>query len=174
MTGEVIWRVSSLSITDEAVELFTDRARLVRPEFAITDENTATVADICQRLDGMPLAIELAAARVRALSVTDILDQPARHRFRLLTGGARTAVRRQQTLRASVDWSACVAHRRRACDLPPASGISGRISPRRRSKRSPLTITCSATRCSMKPTLLVDKSLVIAENLERANAIPTA
>jgi predicted ATPase/DNA-binding CsgD family transcriptional regulator len=104
MSGEVIWRVSSLSITDEAVELFTDRARLVRPEFVVTDDNAATVAEICQRLDGMPLAIELAAARVRALSVTDILTG-LHDRFRILTGGTRTAVRRQQTLRASVDWS---------------------------------------------------------------------
>jgi predicted ATPase/class 3 adenylate cyclase/DNA-binding CsgD family transcriptional regulator len=103
-TGEVIWPVPSLSITDEAVALFTDRARLVRPDFATTDDNSATVVKICQRLDGMPLAIELAAARVRALSVTDILTG-LHDRFRLLTGGARTAVRRQQTLRASVDWS---------------------------------------------------------------------
>ena len=103
MGGEVIWRVSSLSITDEAVRLFTDRARSVRPEFAITDDNAATVAEICQRLDGMPLAIELAAARVRALSVTDILTS-LHDRFRILTGGTRTAVRRQQTLRASVHW----------------------------------------------------------------------
>jgi predicted ATPase/class 3 adenylate cyclase/DNA-binding CsgD family transcriptional regulator len=104
MSGEVIWRVSSLSITDEAVELFTERARLVRAEFVIADDNAATVTEICQRLDGMPLAIELAAARVRALSVTDILSS-LHDRFRLLTGGARGAVRRQQTLRASVDWS---------------------------------------------------------------------
>ncbi len=104
MTGEAIWRVSSLSIADEAVELFTDRARLVSPDFAVTDDNAATVAEICQRLDGMPLAIELAAARVRALSLTDILTG-LQDRFRILTGGVRTSVRRQQTLRASVDWS---------------------------------------------------------------------
>ena len=64
----------------------------------------ATVAEICRRLDGMPLAIELAAARIRALSLVEIVDS-LHDRFRLLTGGARTAVRRQQTLRASVDWS---------------------------------------------------------------------
>src|ERR1700730_9782217 len=62
MTGEAIWRVSSLPIADEAVELFTDRARLVSPDFTVTEDNAATVAEICQRLDGMPLAIELAAA----------------------------------------------------------------------------------------------------------------
>ncbi len=102
--GEVTWRIPSLSLTDEAIELFADRARRVRPDFIVTDENTATVTEICRRLDGMPLAIELAAARVRALSLSDILDG-LHDRFRLLTGGGRTAVRRQQTLRASVDWS---------------------------------------------------------------------
>src|SRR5882757_5926003 len=102
--GEVIWRVPSLSLDDEAVELFTDRARLVRPAFSLTDTNRATVTEICRRLDGMPLAIELAAARVRALSPIEILDG-LHDRFRLLTGGARTAVPRQQTLGASVDWS---------------------------------------------------------------------
>jgi predicted ATPase/class 3 adenylate cyclase/DNA-binding CsgD family transcriptional regulator len=104
VAGEVSWRVPSLSLEDEAVELFTDRARHARAEFAVTDDNAATVAEICRRLDGVPLAIELAAARVRALSLAEILDS-LHDRFRLLTGGARTAVRRQQTLRASVDWS---------------------------------------------------------------------
>ncbi len=104
VAGEVSWRVPSLSLADEAVELFTDRARHARADFAVTDDNAATVAEICRRLDGVPLAIELAAARVRALSLTEILDS-LHDRFRLLTGGARTAVRRQQTLRASVDWS---------------------------------------------------------------------
>jgi predicted ATPase/class 3 adenylate cyclase/DNA-binding CsgD family transcriptional regulator len=162
MTGEVIWRVSSLSITDEAVELFTDRARLVRPEFAITDDNTATVAEICQRLDGMPLAIELAAARVRALSVTDILTS-LHDRFRLLTGGARTAVRRQQTLRASVDWSHAlltdverVIFRRLAVfrggfHLDAAQAVTADDHVQRHQVLDELT-------------LLVDKSLLIAEN----------
>ncbi len=70
----------------------------------MTDENAAAVTEICRRLDGMPLAIELAAARRRALSTAEIRDS-LQDRFRLLTGGSRTAVRRQQTLRASVDWS---------------------------------------------------------------------
>jgi predicted ATPase/class 3 adenylate cyclase/DNA-binding CsgD family transcriptional regulator len=104
VAGEVTWRVPSLSLDDEAVELFADRARLARPDFSVTDENVGAVTEICRRLDGIPLAIELAAARVRALSSTEILDS-LRDRFRLLTGGSRTAVRRQQTLRASVDWS---------------------------------------------------------------------
>jgi class 3 adenylate cyclase len=104
VAGEVTWRVPSLSLEDEAVELFADRARLASPDFSVTDENRAAVTEICRRLDGMPLAIELAAARVRALSVAEILDS-LHDRFRLLTGGSRSAVRRQQTLRASVDWS---------------------------------------------------------------------
>jgi predicted ATPase/class 3 adenylate cyclase/DNA-binding CsgD family transcriptional regulator len=102
--GEVTWRVPSLSLDDEAIELFTDRARRVRPDFALSDDNAAAVREICRRLDGIPLAIELAAARVRALSLNDILDG-LQDRFRLLTGGGRTAVHRHQTLRASEDWS---------------------------------------------------------------------
>src|SRR5262249_16327165 len=102
--GEVTWPVPSLSFDDEAAQLFADRARLVRPDFRVGDDNAGPGPEICERLDGMPLAIELAAARVRALSPIEILDS-LHDRFRLLTGGARTAVRRQQTLRASVDWS---------------------------------------------------------------------
>lgn len=104
LPGELSWRVPSLSLADEAIELFIDRARRARPEFVVTEENRALLEQICERLDGMPLAIELAAARVRALSLHQIVDS-LHDRFRLLTGGARTAVRRQQTLRASVDWS---------------------------------------------------------------------
>ena len=104
VAGEVAWGVPSLSLTDEAIALFTERARQVRPDFVVTDQNSAAVTEVCERLDGIPLAIELAAARVRALSLTQILDS-LHNRFRLLTGGSRTAVRRQQTLRASVDWS---------------------------------------------------------------------
>lgn len=102
--GEVIWRVPSLSLADEAIELFTDRARRASPAFRITEDDAAIVEQICRRLDGMPLAIELAAAQVRALSLDEIVGG-LHDRFRLLTGGARRAVRRQQTLHASVDWS---------------------------------------------------------------------
>jgi predicted ATPase/class 3 adenylate cyclase/DNA-binding CsgD family transcriptional regulator len=104
VAGELGWRVPSLSLADESIELFADRARHARPDFTVTDDNVATMAEICARLDGLPLAIELAAARVRALSLTEIVES-LHDRFRLLTGGSRTAVRRQQTLRASVDWS---------------------------------------------------------------------
>jgi predicted ATPase/class 3 adenylate cyclase len=104
VAGEVTWRVPSLSITDEAVTLFADRARRARPDFTVTEDNATALREICAQLDGMPLAIELAAARVRALSLTEIAAG-LRDRFRLLTGGARTATPRQQTLLGSVDWS---------------------------------------------------------------------
>lgn len=104
VAGEVTWTTPSLSLGDEAVELFRQRARLVRPDFNDTDDDAALVAEICRRLDGVPLAIELAATRVRALSLTEIADG-LRERFELLTGGARTVEPRQQTLRASEDWS---------------------------------------------------------------------
>lgn len=104
MTGEVIWRVPSLSLADEAVRLFNDRAAHAQPSFRPNDADRRAIDEICRRLDGMPLAIELAAARVRALAPAEILAG-LKDRFRLLTGGSRIAVRRQQTLRASVDWS---------------------------------------------------------------------
>ena len=94
VAGEVSWRAPSLSLADEALELFTDRARHARNGFTLTDDNGAAVGEICARLDGVPLAIELAAARVRALSLAEILAS-LHDRFRLRTGGARTAVRRQ-------------------------------------------------------------------------------
>jgi non-specific serine/threonine protein kinase len=122
VAGEATWRVASLSAVDpqalagsateladeviasESGRLFVDRARLVAPSFAITTQNAHAVAEVCQRLDGVPLAIELAAARLGMLGIEQIasrLDQC----FRLLTGGQRTAVRRHQTLRATIDWS---------------------------------------------------------------------
>jgi predicted ATPase/class 3 adenylate cyclase len=88
----------------DAVRLFVDRATAVAPSFELTADNAAAVAEICRRLDGIPLAIELAAARVTFLSVEDIATR-LEDRFRLLTGGSRTALPRQQTLQALIDWS---------------------------------------------------------------------
>jgi non-specific serine/threonine protein kinase len=115
--GEAAYLVPSLSLPDmkhlpqieqlsqyEAVRLFIDRALLVSPHFSVDRSNAPFLAQICHRLDGIPLAIELAAARVRMLSLEQIsarLD----NRFQLLTGGARTLLPRQQTLRALIDWS---------------------------------------------------------------------
>ena len=104
VSGEVTWRIPSLAIADEAIELFTDRAGRARPDFSLDGDTTATVTEICRHLDGMPLAIELAAARMRALSLAEIAAS-LHDRFQLLTGGGRTLMPRQQTLRASVDWS---------------------------------------------------------------------
>jgi len=108
--GEMAWHVPSLSSPDirqlpaieglsqyEAVRLFTERATLVQPHFAVTKDNASTIAQICFRLDGIPLAIELAAARVNVLTLVQIAKR-LDDRFRLLTGGARTALPRQQML----------------------------------------------------------------------------
>ena len=103
VAGESTWRVPSLALADEAIELFVDRARLARPDFSIGVDDTAAVREICDRLDGLPLGIELAAARVRMMSLTEILDG-LRNRFRLLPG-VRTGVRGKKTLGGSVDWS---------------------------------------------------------------------
>jgi predicted ATPase/class 3 adenylate cyclase len=121
IAGEASYRVPSLSLPDpksppvgvdtisaltmyEAVRLFIDRAVDALSTFAVTNQNAPAVVQICHRLDGIPLAIELAAARVKVLSAEQIarrLDDS----FRLLTGGSRTALPRQQTLRAAIDWS---------------------------------------------------------------------
>ena len=88
----------------DAVRLFVERARAVDPDFALTGENTSAVVQVCRRLDGVPLAIELAAARVAAMSPAELLEGLQR-RFETLAGGRRRAVQRHQTLRAAIDWS---------------------------------------------------------------------
>ena len=105
--GERIWPVPSLDFRggaqSPAVALFNDRARSVAPDFS-SDSDAEAVSEICRRLDGIPLAIELAAARVRAMSSVQIRDR-LDERFRLLTGGSRRALERHQTLRHAVQWS---------------------------------------------------------------------
>jgi predicted ATPase/DNA-binding SARP family transcriptional activator len=101
--GEVVIPVAGLS-EPVAMELFVDRARAVQPGFSADGQAGQVVKDVCRRLDGLPLAIELAAARLRALPLTTLTER-LDDRFRLLTGGARTTMPRQQTLRAVVDWS---------------------------------------------------------------------
>jgi len=164
--GEVTWRVPSLALDDEAIELFTDRAQRAQPNFRVTGDDAGLVAEICRRLDGMPLAIELAAARVRTLSLDQIVES-LHDRFRLLTGGARTAVRRQQTLRASVDWSHSLLtdpertlFRRLAVfmggfDLDAAQAVGASTEVERYQLLDQLG-------------LLVDKSLVVAEDMSGA------
>jgi predicted ATPase/serine/threonine protein kinase len=89
---------------NEAVALFVQRAAAVKPDFTVTEENAAAIADICARLDGLPLAIELAAARVKLLSPA-LIRTRLEKRLQLLTGGARDLPERQQTLRGAIDWS---------------------------------------------------------------------
>ncbi|MGO9734572.1 LuxR C-terminal-related transcriptional regulator, partial [Mycobacterium sp.] len=162
VAGEVSWRVPSLSLADEALALFTDRARRARPDFTLTDDDAATVGEICARLDGVPLAIELAAARVRALSLAEILDS-LHDRFRLLTGGARTAVRRQQTLRASVDWShALLTQPERVLFRRLAAFLGGFDFDAAHTVASGGDVERFQVLDLL--TLLVDKSLVTAEN----------
>jgi predicted ATPase len=103
VAGETTYRLPTLATTP-AVELFGERARLVDPRFAPTDDDAAAVVAICRRLDGIPLAIELAAARVAIMSPHRLLER-LDERFRVLTGGSRDLLPRQQTLRALIDWS---------------------------------------------------------------------
>jgi predicted ATPase/class 3 adenylate cyclase len=103
ISGELVYHTPSLA-DSESTRLFVERARAVNPKFFLTDSNAPFIAQICHRLDGIPLAIELAAARVKLLSVEQIATR-LDDMFRLLVGGSRTALPRQQTLRALIDWS---------------------------------------------------------------------
>jgi predicted ATPase/class 3 adenylate cyclase len=174
IAGETTWRVPPLRLADpqklpsfenltqyEAVRLFIDRALGVQPRFSVTNQNAPAVAQICYRLDGIPLAIELAAARVSVLAVDEIarrLDD----RFHLLTRGSRTALRRQQTLRALVDWSHDLLSAEEQVLFRRLGVFAGGW-----------TLDAAESVCSAKPieppavldllSRLVDKSLVLAE-----------
>jgi predicted ATPase/class 3 adenylate cyclase/Tfp pilus assembly protein PilF len=117
ISGELTYRIPSLALPDpkqaismeriiqyESVRLFIERAQLQKPEFTVSNQSAPALASVCHRLDGIPLALELAAARVRSLTVEEI-NTRLDNRFRLLTGGSKTALPRQQTLRALIDWS---------------------------------------------------------------------
>lgn len=117
LPGEVVWPLAALSLpgraqsssvaealNSEAIQLFCERARMCRPAWELTHQNAAAVASICLRLDGIPLAIELAAARVRVLTAGQILER-LDNSFRLLTNGDHHSAPRHQTLRATLDWS---------------------------------------------------------------------
>ncbi|WP_394793418.1 ATP-binding protein [Armatimonas sp.] len=139
ITGESVWRVPSLSVPEwdennrgkhkeligealeyDAITLFVERAQQVRADFSLKGDNVDVVSRVCRQLDGIPLAIELAAARVRSLSVEDI-DSKLDQRFSLLIGGSRTALPRQQTLRALIDWSYYLLNE-------PEKALLGRLS----------------------------------------------
>lgn len=174
--GECVYRVTPLAVPGDeivdadiqlrhgAVRLFIARARLADARMQIDDELATTISGICRRLDGIPLAIELAAARAALLGVHGVaagLDD----RFRLLTGGRRTALKRHQTLRATLDWSFDLlseAERGMLCRLGAFAGsftleAAQAIMPS--SARLPDTADCIAS--------LVDRSLVSIESIER-------
>jgi non-specific serine/threonine protein kinase len=194
--GETVWRVPPMALPDQppadtqsgagtggtattdAVRLFVERARLQRPDLTLSPGDTEAVADICRRLDGIPLAIELAAARVSALSVAQIADR-LHDRFRLLTAGSRTALPRHQTLRAVMDWSydpLTAPERTLLCRLSVfAGGLSleaaeavcgekdGSALPRPAARESSLQPLPNSEVLDLL-TRLVDKSLVGAEH----------
>jgi predicted ATPase len=137
LAGELTYRVPSLSLPDiqrlpaapqlldfEAIRLFAERATFSDPRFEITSNSAAAVAQICVRLDGIPLAIELAAARVKVLAVEQIAER-LNDRFRLLTAGSRAAIPRHQTLRATLDWSYALLSERERLLLNRLSVFAG-------------------------------------------------
>ena len=140
ISGEHVFRVPSLAVPPadlaaadglasfESVQLFAERAAMHRQGFALDDGNAPAVAAVCVRLDGIPLALELAAARLGSLSVSEVnsrLDE----RFRLLTGGSRTALPRHQTLRALIDWSYDLLNTGGADRAGPAVGLRRGLDP---------------------------------------------
>jgi len=177
VSGEMTWHVPSLSLPDvkqvptveqlsqyEAVQLFIERAMLVQPHFLVTRDNAPAVAQICYRLDGIPLAIELAAARVKGLSVEQIASR-LDDRFRLLTGGSRTALPRQRTLQATIDWSYKLLSEEERILLRRLSVFAGGWTLEAAEQ------VCASDELESDQILdvllrLVDKSLVIAETQE--------
>jgi non-specific serine/threonine protein kinase len=176
VAGEVIHRVAPMGVppldslpavddlrTYDSVQLFVARAQGFAPDFAMTERNAAPIGRICRQLDGIPLALELAAALVRALSVEDIAARLGR-RFHLLTSGSRAALPRQQTLRATIDWSYNLLS-------APEQTLFSRLSV----FRGPLALEAAEEICLEDGTApeqllefllrLVDKSLVVAETV---------
>ena len=179
--GEQAWTVPPLSLPDpqpwrgpssgpvsllryqasEAIGLFVVRATEASPDFRLTEQNAGWIGNVCRRLDGMPLAIELAAARVRALSVQQIAER-LDDRFRLLTGGSRTAPARQQTLAAALDWSYALLPEAEQTILQRLSiFIGGLTLPAAEAVCAGRDIAASAVLDLL--ARLVDKSLVVAE-----------
>jgi predicted ATPase/DNA-binding CsgD family transcriptional regulator len=170
LPDELDWRVPPLSLPAEhapeplealapsdAVTLFIERARAATPGFSIDEENAPPIAQICHDLDGIPLALELAAARTRAMSARQIADGLT-DRFRLLTGGARTLMPRQQTLRASVDWSYELLAEDEQQLLARLAVFAGGCSP-----EAVQAVCGAAARTSGRLESLVGKSLALAE-----------
>ncbi|MFY9720535.1 MAG: tetratricopeptide repeat protein, partial [Candidatus Cybelea sp.] len=160
VSGEYIYRLPSLSLT-AAVGLFADRARAVDHRFALSEDTAPTVKELCSHLDGIPLAIELAAARVNLLPVKAIAEGLG-DRFRLLTGGERTALPRQQTMRAAIDWSYDLLNERERQLFERMSIFSAGCTL---ATATALYESETATKYDVLEWLssLVDKSLVVAD-----------
>ncbi|HET6316683.1 MAG TPA: helix-turn-helix domain-containing protein, partial [Chloroflexota bacterium] len=154
--GEVVWRVHPLTETD-AVDLFQERARAAESSFTLTERNAVDVTQVCRRLDGLPLAIELAAARARVLSPTELIAR-LNDRFGVLVSGKRTAPPRHQTLRAAVDWSYALLDERERQLFNRLSVFAGSFN-----LRAAETV-CGNDADVLEPlTTLVDRSLVVLE-----------
>jgi non-specific serine/threonine protein kinase len=172
--GEVIWLVPALSLPDprrlppladllqyEAIQLLVERARAIVPSFQVADQHAAALAQICARLDGMPLAIELAAARVNTLTLEQLASR-LDDAFRLLSGGSRTVLSRQQTLRATLDWSYDLLTEREQALLRRLAVFAGGFT------LEAAEAVCTGADLEAGDVLdllsrLVDKSLVVAE-----------
>lgn len=151
VAGERVWPVPPIA-PGEAVKLFADRAAAADPSFDVTPANRPFIGEICERLDGIPLAIELAAARVRVLTPEQIAAK-LEDRFTLLTGGVRTAIPRHRTLRAAIDWSFALLSDAEQALMARLSIFAGTF-----------TLDAAETVCSADLDLLnglVDKSLVV-------------
>jgi len=154
-------------LRSEAVQLFVERARLQKPGFSLTERDAPAIADLCARLDGIPLALELAAARMRSLSIGEI-NARLHDRFKLLTGGSRVAIERQQTLRALVSWSYDLLQEREQTLLDRLSVFSGGFDLRA------AEVVCGAEPLLPDDVLdllssLVEKSLVMVEQGDGAS-----
>ncbi len=158
--GEQLFLVPPLAMATDAVELFVDRARASDPAFATTPDNMGSVEEICRRLDGIPLAIELAAARVRLLTPGELASR-LEDRFAVLSGGARTSIARHRTLRATIDWSYALLNECEQALLERLSVFAGTFA------LEAAEAVCTDEHISRDEVLdllggLVDKSLVVA------------
>jgi predicted ATPase len=148
----------------DAVQLFTERATAAKPDFRVDDANAEAVLEICRRLDGMPLALELAAARIRAFppaKLAQLLDQ----RFRLLTGGSRTALPRQQTLAATIEWSYRLLDEKEQALLRRLSAFQGGFTYEAVTAVAATDPIDEFDVVELIPSL-VDKSLVVADDVD--------
>ena len=154
IAGERVWPVPPIAVA-EGMELFAERAAAVDPSFVLDERNRAAIEEICRRLDGIPLAIELAAARIRVLTAEQITERLA-DRFAILSGSARTAIPRHRTLRAAIDWSYALLSEREQTLLAQLSVFAGTFT------LEAVESVCGGADILDLLVSLVDKSLVVA------------